>query len=441
MCASQPSNMRFPQRSSPKARARGRRVLVLTVIMVLTANNVSLLSHEFVRLLNAHMCVGRAARETRLTMSGTSEQLLAQETCSPEAIPEPMFRLMDLGFYAKLPHRGGWKSVINGLTVNALGYLSLTPASADGAPFIGLVDFVEHWFAWSNHSAIDQQPWVGFAHLILRSALPSHLKEEDLHSVLDFTFETETFRQSAPHCLALMVFTTAMAAQTSQKLRELGLDEIPVCVVTHPIGVESNVTKYDIDVDLAAALSSTSAIVLLGQQYRRIASLHRLKTQRPTIWLPSFSDPDLLEWLQGRTDAELQAENVAFDDRVEIRRLESNDDYDMLVRHNIVIIDLWAAGANNAVLEGLALHTPFLIRKLDGPIEYLGEDYPLFFSDLDQVQYWLDNEYVLGEKMIEAHRYLQQLDTRAYTIEHFCEQMVNCTLKTTYSPTLRLSAE
>jgi hypothetical protein len=425
MLASRPSNMRFPPWSSPKARARGRRVThVFAVIVVLTTINVS-----------------RVAREmelTRLTMSGTLLQLFAQEPCSPKVFPEPMFRLMDLGFYAKLPHRGGWKSVINGL--HALGYLSLTPACTDEAPTIGLVDFVEHWFAWSNHSAIEQ-PWVGFAHLILRSALPGHLREEDLHSVLDFTFETETFRQSASQCLALMVFTTAMAAQTSRKLRDLGLDEIPVCVVTHPIGVESNVTTYDIDVDLAAALSSTSAIVLLGQQYRRIASLHRLETQRPKIWLPSFSDPDLLEWLRGRTDAELQAENVAFDDTVEIRRLESNDDYDMFVRHNIVIIDLWAAGANNAVLEGLALHTPFLIRKLDGPIEYLGEDYPLFFSDLDEVQYWLDNEYVLGEKMIEAHRYLQQLDTRAYTIENFGEQILNCTLKGMNSPTVRLSAE
>jgi hypothetical protein len=351
-------------------------------------------------------------------------------------LPRPMLRLMDLDRYLKFPHRGGWTSIINGL--NASEYLSLSPASAEEVPSVGLVDFVESWFLWDNRGAIEQQPWVGFAHLMLHSALPSHLQDSDHNGVLDFTFETETFRRSAPQCVALMVFTTAMAVQTSQKLGELGLDHIPVCVVTHPMGVESNVATYDPTVDLAAALSITSSIVLLGQQYRRIASLHQLQTQRSKVWLPSFSDP---HWLRIKTDMELKAENVTMDDTVEIRRLESNDDYDMFVRQNIVIVDLWAAGANNAVMESLALQAPFLIRKLDGPVEYLGEDYPLFFSHLDEVQYWLDNEDVLREKMLEAHRYLQQLDTSGYTIEHFGEQMVNCTMAAMNGFSMRRSEE
>jgi hypothetical protein len=354
-------------------------------------------------------------------------------------LPRPMLRLMDLDRYLKFPHRGGWTSIINGL--NASEYLSLSPPSAEEAPSVGLVDFVESWFVWDNRGAIEQQPWVGFAHLMLRSALPSHLQDSDHNGVLDFTFETETFRRSASQCLALMVFTTAMAVQTSQKLGELGLDHIPVCVVTHPMGVESNVATYDPTVDLAAALSITSSVVLLGQQYRRMASLHQLQTQRTKVWLPSFSDPNLLHWLRIKTDMELKAENVTMDDTVEIRRLESNDDYDMFVRQNIVIVDLWAAGANNAVMESLALQAPFLIRKLDGPVEYLGEDYPLFFSHLDEVQYWLDNEDVLREKMLEAHRYLQQLDTSGYTIEHFGEQMVNCTMAAMNGSSMRLAVE
>jgi hypothetical protein len=145
--------------------------------------------------------------------------------------------------------------------------------------------------------------------------------------------------------------------------------------------------------------------------------------------------------LRIKTNMELKADNVTLDDMVEIRRLESNDAYDKFVRQNIVIVDLWAAGANNAVMESLALHAPFLIRKLVGPVEYLGEDYPLFFSHLDEVQYWLDNEDVLREKMLEAHRYLQQLDTSGYTIEHFGDEMVNCTMAAMNLPTLRLSKE
>jgi hypothetical protein len=113
---------------------------------------------------------------------------------------------------------------------------------------------------------------------------------------------------------------------------------------------------------------------MLGKQYRRIASLHQLRTHRPKVWLPSVQDPRL----SGLVASELAAENVTLDPRVEMRRLASHADYDTFVRQNTILVDLWAAGASNAVLEGLALQAPFLIRKLDGLVEFLGADYPLF---------------------------------------------------------------
>jgi hypothetical protein len=85
------------------------------------------------------------------------------------------------------------------------------------------------------------------------------------------------------------------------------------------------------------------------------------------------------------------------------------------------------SASTNAVMEGLALQAPFLIRKLDGPVEYLGADYPLFFESLDEVQYWLDHEDVLREKMVAAHEYLQRLDTSRFAVEYMGQQMVNCT--------------
>jgi hypothetical protein len=66
---------------------------------------------------------------------------------------------------------------------------------------------------------------------------------------------------------------------------------------------------------------------------------------------------------------------------------------------------------------------------LDGPVEFLGADYPLFFDSLDQVQYWLDHEDVLREKMVAAHEYLQRLDTSRFTVEYLGQQMVQCTTK------------
>jgi hypothetical protein len=130
-----------------------------------------------------------------------------------------------------------------------------------------------------------------------------------------------------------------------------------------------------------------------------------------------------------RRDQELQVEGVAFDETVEIRRLGSNDEFDQFVRQNIIVLDLWAAVANNAVLECLALQVPCLIRKLNGPMEYLGEEYPLFFSSFDELQQLLDNEEVLRERMLDAHNYLKLYDASVYSTGHMGQQLINCTLE------------
>jgi hypothetical protein len=78
-------------------------------------------------------------------------------------------------------------------------------------------------------------------------------------------------------------------------------------------------------------------------------------------------------YMHSRRDHELQVEGVALDETVEITRPGSNDEFDQFVRQNIIVLDLWAAVANNAVLECLALRIPCLIRKLNGSIECLGD--------------------------------------------------------------------
>jgi hypothetical protein len=335
---------------------------------------------------------------TTTTTTGTSTKTTATTTIATTAVyatpqmplpppppppPPPFFRLLDLERYTQFEHRGGWTAVIQGL--HAAGFVSLTATKKSkgqgNESTVGLVDFGEDWFVMNRKKRVIREPWVGFVHLLMRSTLPPHLQTLDRFGVLDFTLDSGKFRQSAPYCRALFVFTQGMADQISAKLDSLRL-KVKVCVVPHPMGVEASATRYNPTTDLMPALSKTSAVVLLGQQYRRLASLHKLVTARRKIWLPSFNDATMLARLQDRARTEAHAENVTLDDRVEIQRLAANDDYDTFVRQNIVLVDLWAAGANNAVMEGLALQAPFLVRKLDGPVEYLGEDYPLFFSFL-----------------------------------------------------------
>jgi hypothetical protein len=79
-------------------------------------------------------------------------------------------------------------------------------------------------------------------------------------------------------------------------------------------------------------------------------------------------------------------------------------------------------------LEALTFQAPFLIRKMPETIEYVGEDYPLFFTSLQDLQNLLDNEALLRRKMIEAHTFLRLLNSTAlYTVDAMAIEMMNCT--------------
>ncbi len=79
-----------------------------------------------------------------------------------------------------------------------------------------------------------------------------------------------------------------------------------------------------------------------------------------------------------------------------------------MLADNIVFVELYDASANNAVLECLARATPLLINPLPAVVEYLGQDYPLYFTSLaeaaDKAQ---DSSYIYA-----AHEYLKTCLTR-----------------------------
>ena len=66
--------------------------------------------------------------------------------------------------------------------------------------------------------------------------------------------------------------------------------------------------------------------------------------------------------------------------RVEIMYTSNHAMYDRLVLRNVVVIDLLAASANNAVLEAISMNNPVFISRLPAVVEYLGEGYPLYFD-------------------------------------------------------------
>ncbi len=93
----------------------------------------------------------------------------------------------------------------------------------------------------------------------------------------------------------------------------------------------------------------------------------------------------------------------------------SNEEYDRLLSENIVLLWLYDANANNAVIECIARATPLLVNPLPAVVEYLGQEYPLYFTTLSEAAAKaLDPGLIL-----DAHNYLATCETRAKLTPEF----------------------
>lgn len=96
-----------------------------------------------------------------------------------------------------------------------------------------------------------------------------------------------------------------------------------------------------------------------------------------------------------------------------------NDEYDAIFKKNIVFLDLYDTVANNIILECIMHNTPILVNYLPSTVEYLGPDYPLYFTNLSDAQAKLDSINLI----IEAHKYLKRMDKTRFTYDHFNQQL------------------
>ena len=208
----------------------------------------------------------------------------------------------------------------------------------------------------------------------------------------------KNFIDSLKYCKALITLAESVSGWLRLQL------PVPVHTILHPSTPQTcPKSTYD----------NKSNVLLLGSQYRKISSIYNLK-------VPGFSK----SWAPGTTNKKhinrLFSRDINIPDTtkmsdVSIRYVKSNAEYTKMIEASFVVIDLWDAAANNAVLESIYCKIPTLISKLPGTIEYLGKDYPLFFSNFNELQQIFNNVTMLKIKSREAIQYLEKVETKSVT--------------------------
>jgi hypothetical protein len=252
-------------------------------------------------------------------------------------------------------HRSGWNYAMSGLKHlhNPEGVL--------------LDDFIESAFAWHYHFNFKhkilpyQSPWVGLIHN------PPQMPQwfGDGKSSNQKIFARLGWIKSLKHCKGLFTLSKYHKKHLKKQV------SCPINVLFHP--TETPELKFTFD---AFKKNLDKKIVQIGWWLRKAESIHKLQTsfKKAVLQIKSF-------WFDSMKLSEQPFER---DLAVEYIDYLPNDGYDDLLSKNIVFLDLYDSSANNAIIECIVRNTPILVSKLEPVIEYLGEDYPFYFSSLEE---------------------------------------------------------
>lgn len=298
-----------------------------------------------------------------------------------------------------LEHRGGWKSVLDYFIKNNF---------YDDNSSIYFFDSVENYFLWDNSSYLCTNNWLGIIHCTHKT--PKYL---DIANITNL-FNNGNFMKSLLYCKGIIVLSDYLKKYLDDKFKELSLN-ITVYSIKHPCDKE-NILFFDLN---KYTLNRDKKLIQIGQQLRKLSSIYLLNNiSHRKLWLTGTKNYDKCKKLLLSEIKHFNINKSSLDNNLMMKYTSTFREYDELLEKNIVFVDLIDASANNAILECIVRNTPIIVNKLEAVVEYLGEDYPLYFEKLTDIPSLLEKD-----KIVEAHQYLCKLDKTELSIDYFCKKV------------------
>jgi hypothetical protein len=279
------------------------------------------------------------------------------------------------GFYGQ--HRSGWHYVLK----------FLRKLHHPGG--ILLDSFIERTFCWKpGGPTANLEPWIGFIHI--PPNVPKWFQYEQSN---DFIFNTEHWKKSFPFCRGLFTLSNY-----HQKNLEKRLD-MPVNYLIHPTEIPRVKWSWE-----KFNANREKKIVQVGWWLRKLHTIFQLPTKKYKKIFLRITHADLDNLM--KKEREILIKEGQFDDKMydtaESITFIPNKEYDKLISENLVIINLYDSNANNTVIECIARNTPLLVNPIEPVVEYLGEDYPFYFSSLEEAARKAEDL----DLVCETHQYL-----------------------------------
>jgi hypothetical protein len=227
-------------------------------------------------------------------------------------------------------------------------------------------------------------------------------------------FATSQWQESFPYCKGLFTLSNYHKMALEQYIN------VPVCALKHP-------TPFDVIKWSPKAFNSNKKkrIIQIGWWLRKLHAIYELpKSDYTKTFLRVSKDPYMLELIE--KEKAIHIEKGLFDpemyESAELIDYVPDEQYDKMLMENIVFLDLYDSSANNAIIECIARETPILVNPILPVIEYLGEEYPLYYSNYrEAIEKATDYKLVL-----EAHNYLKSFSIKSeLTGDYFRNSLIS----------------
>ena len=270
-------------------------------------------------------------------------------------------------------HRGGWTHVVEGLVSQFY--------TKDGTVFISDVGTI------SSTKVVLTEPWVGVVHQTPKSNYPSF---PDLEQMV----QDEFFKQSLQTCRGLFVLSTVVKGYLAPRL-----PGTPICLVYYPLTPFCEEFKFSM---AKFEANPQRKVLFIGEFLRNFQAIFDLPTPSDLKKvLIKARDVEFDNWFN--TDKEKI--ELKMNDTVDVwMKQVPDEEYDKLLSENVVFLNLFDIAACTTIIECLGRGTPLVVNRLPGAEEYLGKDYPLFYSTLEEASQLLSST----DRLREGHEYLKK---------------------------------
>jgi hypothetical protein len=298
-----------------------------------------------------------------------------------------------------LEHRGGWKTVLEKLEDNNF---------FNKKSKYYFFDMIESNFLWNTDFTCNTK-WSGIVHCTPKT--PPYLEIINI----DNLFNNKNFIESLKSCICIFTLSNYISNYLKNKINTMMNLNINIYTLKLPT-VFNNIPQFNIN---KYVYNNNKLLIQIGQQLRKLSSIYLLKSiNLKKIWLTGTLNFNKMTDLLNKEIEYLNIDKSRLDNNVQMYYTKTYEEYDELLIKNIVFIDLFDAGANTAVIECIVRNTPIIINKIEGVIDYLGENYPLYYTNLEEVENLLNID-----KIIEAHNYLLNMNKNDLNMDFFTKNL------------------